>query len=100
MIKIDSIPAVLVRKSPETVFRKILDDLQSLSKIGYDLKKAMAQSMACRGAVMAGDRLTDREAVGLIESLLRCENIFTCPHGRPTFIRISRDDLSRRFGRA
>ena len=59
----------------------------------------MAQSIACRAAVMAGDRLNDQEAVGLLERLLKCENRYSCPHGRPTFVRINRADLDRQFGR-
>jgi DNA mismatch repair protein MutL len=98
-VRIEAIPAVLSRKSPETALRAILDDMASLRKTDHDLKKAVAQSIACRSAVMAGDKLTDREAIGLMERLLRCENRYSCPHGRPTFIRMSRDELDRQFGR-
>ncbi len=99
-VRIESVPMILSRKSPERVFRKVIDDIASLKKTGYDLGKAMAQSIACRAAVMAGDRLNDHEAVGLLEQLLRCENRYSCPHGRPTFVKISRTDLDRQFGRA
>jgi len=98
-VRIESVPMLLSGKSPERVFRKVIDDISSLKKTGYDLRKAMAQSIACRAAVMAGDRLNDREAVGLLEQLLKCENRYSCPHGRPTFVRISRVDLDRQFGR-
>lgn len=99
-VRIESVPMILSRKSPERVLRKVIDDISSLKKTGYDLKKAMAQSIACRAAVMAGDRLNDQEAVGLLERLLQCENRYSCPHGRPTFVKISRTDLDRQFGRA
>ena len=99
MVSIEAVPMVLSRKSPELVLTKVLDDIGSLTKGGYDLKKAMAQSMACRAAVMAGDRLTDEEATGLLLRLLQCENKYSCPHGRPTFIKINRGDLDRQFGR-
>ena len=98
-VQIEAVPVLLSHRPPEKVFRKIIDDLSSLKKAGYDLKKAMAQSIACRGAVMAGDRLNDQEATGLLERLLRCENKYSCPHGRPTFVKISRIDLDRQFGR-
>lgn len=62
-VRIEAVPAILLRRSPETALRAILDDVASLKKSGYDLRKAVAQSVACRSAVMAGDRLTDREAV-------------------------------------
>jgi DNA mismatch repair protein MutL len=99
-VRIEAVPMILSRKSPEKILRKVIDDLSSLKKTGYDLKKAMAQSIACRAAVMAGDRLNDQEAVGLLERLLQCENRYSCPHGRPTFVKISRADLDRQFGRA
>lgn len=98
-IRIEATPAVLSHKSPEKSFLAILDDIASLKKSGYDLNKAVAQSIACRSAVMAGDRLSDREAIGLVDSLLKCENRYSCPHGRPTFIKMSRQDLDKQFGR-
>jgi DNA mismatch repair protein MutL len=98
-VKIEAIPSVLGGKSPESMFLKILDDIASLKKAGYDLAKALAQSIACRSAVMAGDRLTDDEAVHLVSRLLRCRDKYRCPHGRPTFIRISKADLDKQFRR-
>ncbi len=98
-VRIEAVPAILSRRSPEKAFRAVMDDIASLKKSGYDLKKAVAQSVACRSAVMSGDRLTDREVVGLVERLLKCENRYSCPHGRPTFIRLSREYLDKQFGR-
>ncbi len=99
-VNIEAVPAVLSKKSPEKIFIKIIDDISSLTKAGLDIKKGMAQSIACRAAVMAGDKLSDNEAIALIKALIKCDNRYSCPHGRPTFIRISKDDLDRQFGRA
>lgn len=99
MINIQAVPAVLTRRSPEVVVQKVLDDIGSLRQAGFDLKKAIAQSMACRAAVMAGDRLSDEQAVGLLERLLTCENAYSCPHGRPTFVKLTRSDIDKQFGR-
>jgi DNA mismatch repair protein MutL len=99
MLNVEAVPAVLTRKAPEKVVMKVLDDLASMKKAGFDLKKAMAQTIACRAAVMSGDRLSPEEAEGLVRELLKCENRYSCPHGRPTFIKITRDDLDRQFGR-
>lgn len=98
-VNIEAVPIVLARKSPEKMFLKIIDDLASLRKAGCDLIKAMAQSIACRSAVMSGDKLSDQEATHLITSLLNCRDKYSCPHGRPTFIKISKDDLDKQFGR-
>lgn len=99
MVQVEAIPAIFANKSPERMLVKVLDDLISLTKSGYDRHKALAQSIACRAAVMAGDRINDREAEGLLERLLRCENPYSCPHGRPTFVRLTRRQLDRQFGR-
>lgn len=98
-INIEAVPVVLAKKSPEKLFLKIIDDIASLRKAGCDLIKAMAQSIACRSAVMSGDKLNDQEATHLIKSLLNCRDKYSCPHGRPTFIKISKDDLDKQFGR-
>ena len=98
-VNIEAVPAVMAKRAPEKLLVKVLDDIGSLRKGGYDLKKAMAQSIACRSAVMAGDRLNDDEAVHLLRMLLECRDKYSCPHGRPTFIKISRSDLDKQFGR-
>ena len=100
MVNIEAVPSMMSGKSPEKMLLRVLDDIVSLRRSGHDLLKAMAQSIACRAAVMAGDRLNDEEAAHLIDQLLKCEDKYSCPHGRPTFIKISREDLDRRFGRA
>ena len=99
MVNIEALPAVLSRKSPEKILNKIIDDIASLRKSGYDLHKALAQSMACRAAVMAGDRLSDEEATHLLDRLLACDNSYSCPHGRPTFIKLTKSDIDKQFGR-
>ena len=99
MINIEAVPSILSRKAPERIIRGLIDDIASLKKEGHDLKKALAQSMACRAAVMAGDRLGDQEAVSLLSQLLQCENRYSCPHGRPTFVKIRREELDKQFGR-
>ncbi len=98
-VNIEAVPSILSSKSPEASLLWILDDITSLKRAGYDFKKAMAQSLACRSAVMAGDRLSDKEALALLRDLFKCENMYSCPHGRPTFIKMSRANLDRQFGR-
>jgi DNA mismatch repair protein MutL len=99
MVNIEAVPSILSKKPPDRTFLKVIDDIASLKQAGYDLKKAIAQSIACRSAVMAGDRLTDDEATHLVSRLLKCRDKYSCPHGRPTFIRISKIDLDKQFGR-
>jgi len=98
-VMVSAVPTVLTRKSPEKMFTEILNDLEELRKGGHEIKKAIAQSLACRGAVMAGDRMSEEEARKLLEGLLQTETRYCCPHGRPIVFRISRDELDRKFGR-
>ncbi|MCH7946986.1 MAG: DNA mismatch repair endonuclease MutL, partial [candidate division Zixibacteria bacterium] len=74
MVNIEAVPAIMSKKSPEIMFGKVIDDIMSLRKTGFDIKKAMAQSIACRSAVMAGDFLTEAESLGLMEQLLKCKD--------------------------
>jgi len=98
-VRIEAVPSVLARKAPEKTLLAIIDDIVSLRESGHDLKKAVAQSVACRSAVMSGDWLTDEEARALMTNLMKCENPLSCPHGRPTLIRMARSDLDKQFGR-
>ncbi|MGI6204016.1 MAG: DNA mismatch repair endonuclease MutL [Anaerovoracaceae bacterium] len=56
-------------------------------------------SKACKASVKAHDTLKEEEIQGLINDLAACENPYSCPHGRPTFIRIGKYDIERRFKR-
>ncbi len=98
-VNVEAVPSIMTGKAPDKMLIMLLDDIASLRKTGYDLEKAVAQSVACRSAVMAGDRLSDQEATHLLARLLKSRDRYSCPHGRPTFIKISRSDLDRQFGR-
>jgi DNA mismatch repair protein MutL len=68
-----------------------------------DMESALSDvldMMACKAAVKAGDRLSPAEIDGLLDLRERIERSSSCPHGRPTSLRISMRDLERSFGRA
>ena len=54
---------------------------------------------SCKSAVKANDRLSELEINGLMSELAKCDNPYSCPHGRPTFIRVSSYDIERSFRR-
>jgi DNA mismatch repair protein MutL len=56
-------------------------------------------SMACRAAIMSGDRLREDEIRALLVEASRLEHPHNCPHGRPTVLTFSRDELERFFRR-
>lgn len=59
----------------------------------------LAKVMACKGAVKAGQRLSPPEMESLINRLFACTEPYFCPHGRPAIIKITAEELARRFGR-
>jgi len=52
---------------------------------------------ACRSSIMTGDKITKEEAASLVSQLLKCENPFVCPHGRPTVIEFPLSFFDRQF---
>ncbi len=98
-VMLSAVSASLTKKSPEKVFEEILSDVENLHKGGEDLTKAVAQSMACRAAIMAGDIITADEATGLYKQLMAVDNRHCCPHGRPVTLKLSKDELDKKFGR-
>ncbi len=65
-----------------------------------DWQEQAAITMACRGAIKAGDYLDPRQIEKLLSQLAAAENPFTCPHGRPIIVRLESSELLRRFGRS
>ncbi len=72
-----------------------------LAKVSSDKATAeeIAKLIACKGAIKAGQRLKVEEMRSLINRLFACKEPYFCPHGRPVIIKITFDDLERRFGR-
>jgi DNA mismatch repair protein MutL len=98
--RIRSIPALLANENPESVIRAIVDDLESGLEPGEaTLEEKLIRRVCKAAAVKAGQTLSYEEMQGLIQQLERCESPRTCPHGRPTMLHLSGDDLARQFGR-
>jgi DNA mismatch repair protein MutL len=76
----------------------LTDELSSPSK--QNLEHRIAAMTACKASVKAGDSLDIKECRFIVQQLAHCEAPFTCPHGRPTVIRMSYPELERRFRRA
>jgi DNA mismatch repair protein MutL len=62
-----------------------------------ETEKRFAAAFACGAAIKAGQKLSQEEMNALVNSLFSAKSPYTCPHGRPTLVRISLDELSRRF---
>jgi DNA mismatch repair protein MutL len=96
-----AIPAVLTARNnpdPTTALIKLLDAV-SVEQVVMEREDALAATIACHGAVRAGDTLTTDEMDALLRQLETTENPHHCPHGRPTVIHFSEYQLEREFGR-
>lgn len=62
-----------------------------------EIKEAFIITMACKTAIKAGDKLNHLEMESLARDLFRCENPYTCPHGRPTVFRMNYEELAKKF---
>ncbi len=91
-------PAGLRREDPAHAFMELLD-LLTREDAPADPRHRVAASLACHAAVRAGQTLAPEEMRDLIEQLEACETPQTCPHGRPTMLHLSADELARRFSR-
>ena len=79
--------------------KEILVDLEERLKAGGEKVKSVAASFACKGAIKAGDKLSLEEMNSLFDQLFATKEPYSCPHGRPTLIRIPREELNKRFER-
>ncbi|HEY4686290.1 MAG TPA: DNA mismatch repair endonuclease MutL [Dehalococcoidia bacterium] len=93
-----SAPAGLRRDDPARAFVELLD-LLTREDAPADPRLRVAASLACHAAVRAGQALAVEEMRDLIRQLEACELPQTCPHGRPTMLHLSADELARRFSR-
>ncbi len=95
-----AVPYLLKEPSGTGFFTEILDGLseQKIRSV-YDAKLLAVATMACKAAVKGHDRLSFQEAEALIGRLLRLEHPFTCPHGRPTIIEMTKYELEKKFKR-
>ena len=84
------------------VFLDLLARLQECSEPSLNkgfVIEQLAVSMSCRDAVKAKAHLGNLEIKALLEGLAHCQQPFTCPHGRPTLIHITQEELKKRFKR-
>ncbi|MDR1495458.1 MAG: hypothetical protein LBS67_00855, partial [Clostridiales Family XIII bacterium] len=95
---IKSAPAFL---SAEEAVRYAADVVEAGGKAPPDNDRAIERliARACRSSVKANSRIRPEEASALLKSLANCANPYTCPHGRPVFIRYTRRQLEKLFKR-
>jgi DNA mismatch repair protein MutL len=86
-------------RDPAALVRELVEGFAGRAGAGpvEERVRKLVSTAACRMAVMDGDRLMPEEVQALLRDLGRVEGAYTCPHGRPAAVRITRSDLDRRF---
>ena len=96
-ILLRAVPAFDFREDVKNVLQKLLEDLKNENEI-KDLRENIIISMSCKGAVKAGQRLDMGEMRNMVRRLHEVGK-YTCPHGRPIIVRLTKNDLDKMFGR-
>jgi DNA mismatch repair protein MutL len=94
---VEAVPALLREGAKQALLAEIVDEIIELRSKSEDMRHVIAASVACKAALKAGDRLNDDEVDSLISRLFETRMPFACPHGRPTMIRLSWEEIERRF---
>lgn len=96
---ITSIPSIFSSIDPKFLITDVLQELSDLGRV-RDPRRELIKLMACKAAIKAGQALSDSEKKRLVEDLFLCKTPNYCPHGRPTMIKLTLEELARRFGRS
>ncbi|HEY8464606.1 MAG TPA: DNA mismatch repair endonuclease MutL [Bacillota bacterium] len=98
-IAVRSVPITLLNFDYEQIILDLIEQYTNFKsfKNPAEIKESFLITMACRTAVKAGDHLKQEELTRLVKDLFKCDNPYTCPHGRPTVFRIRVDELTKKF---
>lgn len=91
------VPMIFGLPSYVNFIRDIIDSLDREISSNYEADLYKIMRKACKASVKAGDELSEMEIDSLIRDLKDCENPYTCPHGRPTIVEVSKHTISKLF---
>ena len=93
-IKISGVPSIAYNLDSTTIFQDTLKELTSFSRTTkQEIENKFVATVACKAAVKAGMVLTFKEIDTLLQELWSLPNPYTCPHGRPTTIKYSKEEI-------
>ena len=97
-IKISGVPNIGYDIEYKSMFKDIIEELLGANKTEKSEKEfRFLATLACKAAVKGRMKLDRQEQINLIDEMVKLDNPFTCPHGRPTAYEISKYDIERRF---
>ena len=99
-IKLTGVPTICLDLDTKELFLETLDEINTVARTAKQEKEEkFIATVACKSAVKANMALTREEVEKLMDELLKLPNPFTCPHGRPTVIKMTKYDIERKFAR-
>ena len=99
-IKLSGVPTVCLDLDTKELFLETLDEINTVARTAkQEIEEKFIATVACKAAVKANMALTKEEVDSLMQKLLTLPNPFTCPHGRPTAIRMTKADIEKKFSR-
>ena len=99
-IKISGVPEICVDLDTKELFLETLDEINTVARTAKQEKEdRFLATVACKSAVKANMDLSPDEVTSIMDQLLLLPNPFTCPHGRPTVIKMTRYEIERKFAR-
>ena len=98
-VLVSSYPAMLANWSPADLLRSLAEQLTSGGKAPdrRDILDELLHMISCKAAIKAGDRLTPEEVTALLRQRELAQDSHHCPHGRPTSLVFTREDLDKQF---
>ena len=99
-IKLSGAPNVCIDLDTRELFLETLDEINTVARTArQEIEERFIATVACKAAVKAHMALTEQEVDSLMQKLLELPNPFTCPHGRPTAIKMNKNEIEKKFAR-
>ncbi len=99
-VKLTGVPEFCLDFDTQELFLETLDEINTVARTAkQEIEDKFLATVACKAAVKAHMALSKEEVDSLMNQLLRLPNPFTCPHGRPTVIKMSKNDIEKKFSR-
>ena len=99
-VKLSGVPDVLIDLETKELFLETLDEINTVARTAkQEIEEKFIATVACKAAVKAHMVLNKEEVMQLLDKLLVLPNPFTCPHGRPTAIKMTKNEIEKKFSR-
>jgi DNA mismatch repair protein MutL len=106
VIEVTAIPVHLMNADHATLFRDFVGYLSELEdfedtdkKLSGKLRDSVIVTLACHSSVRMNKKISDSEASAILKDLFKCDNAYSCPHGRPIIWKVSSSEIDKQFSR-